>query len=119
MLVKEITYTDYDGYERTEKFYFNFTKAELIQWDAKSPGGLKNHLEKMVSERDVKRIFETFEEIILAAYGVKSEDGKRFIKSKEISEEFKQTEAYSVLFMELIKDEMSMANFVNVIVPQA
>lgn len=118
MLVKEIKFTDYDGNPREEKHYFNLSKAELIQWDAKSPGGLKKYLEKMVLDKDVKRIFEMFEEIVLASYGIKSEDGRRFIKSKEISEEFKQTEAYSVLFMDLIKDTDSMADFINAIIPQ-
>ena len=119
MLVKEITYTDYDGNVRTEKFYFNLSKVELIKWDAESPGGLKKHLEDMALRKDPKEIFDMFETIILRAYGVKDEDGRRFMKSEMITRDFKETEAYSVLFMELTKDEKSMADFVNAIVPKA
>lgn len=40
MLEKVITYTDYDGNERKEKFYFNLTKAELTEMELSMREGL-------------------------------------------------------------------------------
>ena len=118
MLKKTMTYTDYDGNERTEDFYFNLTKAELTEMEMSHDGGLVKLIEKIVAEQDVKRIIEIFKDLILNAYGEKSADGRRFIKNAEIKESFAQTEAYSDLFMELASDADSAAEFVNGIIPQ-
>lgn len=118
MLKKTMTYTDYDGNERTEDFYFNLTKAEVMEMEMGTTGGMNRMLEKIVAEQDAKRIMETFKDIILRAYGEKSPDGKRFIKNPELTAAFAQTEAYSDLFMELATDAGAAAVFVNGIVPQ-
>lgn len=118
MLKKTITYTDYDGTERTEDFYFNLTKAEVMEMEMGTTGGMKKMLEKIVAEKDSKRIVETFKDIIVRSYGVKSPDGKRFIKTDEVVEAFTQTEAYSELFMELATNAQAAAAFINGIVPQ-
>ena len=118
MLKKTMTYTDYDGNERSEDFYFNLTKAELTEMEMSHDGGLVKLIEKIVAEQDVKRIIEIFKDLILNAYGEKSADGRRFIKNAEIKESFAQTEAYSDLFMELASDADSAAEFVNGIIPQ-
>ena len=117
MLKKTITYTDYDGNKRTEDFYFNLSKAEVAEMEMSVEGGLTKTLEKIVAEQDGKRIIEMFKDLILKAYGEKSLDGKRFIKSKELSEAFSQTEAYSELFMELAMNAEASAAFVNGIIP--
>lgn len=117
MLKKTITYTDYDGNKRTEDFYFNLSKAEVAEMEMSAEGGLTKTLEKIVAEQDGKRIIEMFKDLILKAYGEKSLDGKRFIKSKELSEAFSQTEAYSELFMELAMNAEASAAFVNGIIP--
>jgi hypothetical protein len=117
MLKKTITYVDYDGNERTEDFYFNLSKAELIEIETSNNGGLSKMIEKLVAEQDMKRIVEIFKDIILKAYGEKSLDGKRFIKSAELRDSFEQTEAYSQLFMELATNAESAAAFVNGITP--
>ena len=117
MLKKTITYTDYDGNKRTEDFYFNLSKAEVAEMEMSAEGGLTKTLEKIVAEQDGKRIIEMFKNLILKAYGEKSLDGKRFIKSKELSEAFSQTEAYSELFMELAMNAEASAAFVNGIIP--
>ncbi len=117
MLKKTITYTDYDGEERTEDFYFNLSKAELVEMQMSETGGLEKFIRKIVAERDGKRIVEMFKSLILNAYGEKSPDGKRFIKNKELSEAFSQTEAYSELFMELSTDADKAAAFVRGIIP--
>ena len=118
MLKKTMTYTDYDGNERSEDFYFNLTKAELTEMEMSHDGGLVKLIEKIVAEQDVKRIIEIFKDLILNAYGEKSADGRRFIKNAEIKESFAQTEAYSDLFMELASNAESAAEFVNGIIPQ-
>ena len=118
MLKKTMTYTDYNGENRTEDFYFNFTKAELIEMGLSENGGLDAFIEKIISERDQKRIIEMFKEIILKAYGEKSLDGKHFMKSEEIRESFSHTEAFSDLFMELAFDSKAGADFVNALIPK-
>ena len=119
MLVKTIEYTDYDGVTRKEKFYFNLSKAELTEMQLSKDGGFSNKLQRIVDAKDVPQLIAVFKEIIFKSYGIKSDDGRRFIKSAQISEEFSQTEAYSKLFMELITDEKAAANFANSLVNQA
>ena len=117
MLKKTITYTDYNNVERTEDFYFNLTKAELMEMEMGAVGGLSGMIEKIVSAKDAPAIIKIFKELVLKAYGEKSADGRRFIKSKEISDAFAQTEAYSQLFMELATDADAASKFVNGIAP--
>ena len=117
MLKKTMTYTDYDGNQRTEDFYFNLSKAEVAEMEMSTAGGLDKMINRIIAEQDGKRIIELFKDLVLKAYGKKSDDGKRFIKTKELSEEFSQTEAYSDLFMELATDAEAAAAFVNGIVP--
>ena len=117
MLKKIITYTDYNGVERTEPFYFNLSKAELMEMELGVTGGMTEMLNKSIAAKDAPSLMKTFKEMIMKAYGVKSDDGKRLIKSEELSIAFTQTEAYSVLFMELITDDKAAADFVNGIIP--
>lgn len=118
MLKKTITYTDYDGRERTEDFYFNLTKAELIEMDFSAKGGMQKLLEQITETNDRKRLIELAKDLILRSYGVKSEDGRRFVKTKELSEEFSQTEAFSELFMEVGTDDGAAVAFVKGILPR-
>lgn len=113
-----ITYTDYNGVERTESFYFNLSKAEAMEMEMSTSGGLVEQLQKIVDANDAPAIIKTFKEIILKAYGEKSPDGKRFEKSEQLSRAFSQTEAYSQLFMKLATDADAAASFVNDIVPK-
>ena len=119
MLTKTITYTDYNGVEKTEKFYFNLSKAELMEMEMTTNGGFAESIQKIVDAKDTPSIVRVFKDLILKAYGEKSLDGKRFIKSEELSTAFSQTEAYSILFMELATDADAAAKFVNGIIPQA
>ena len=117
MLKKSIKYTDYNGVERSEDFYFNLSKAELMEMEMSTAGGLAEMITKIVAAQDQPAIIKLFEELILKAYGEKSADGKRFIKSDELAAAFSQTEAYSELFMELSTDSDKAAEFVNKIIP--
>ena len=117
MLKKPITYTDYNRVERTEDFYFNLSKAELMEMELGVTGGMTEMLNKIIAAKDAPSLMKTFKEMIMKSYGIKSDDGKRLVKSEEISTAFTQTEAYSVLFMELITDDKAAADFVNGIIP--
>jgi len=120
MIVKEITYTDYDGNTRTEKFYFNLNEAEITEMQNEKEGGLHSFLDKITKSPDNVEIMRMFKKILLRAYGEKSEDGRRLIKSKEISEAFTQTEAYNVLFLELIDGgDQAMSEFIKGMLPQS
>lgn len=117
MLKRDITYENFNGEKITETFYFNLTKTELVQLEVGYQGGLQAAIQKIIAASDNKSLIEEFQKIILSAYGVKSEDGKRFIKNDELREEFSQTAAYDVLFMELALDEDAAAQFITGIVP--
>lgn len=117
MLVKKITYTDYNDNKRTEEFCFHLSKAELSEMEVSAKGGLMHKINTMVEEKDTEAIFMFFKDLIGRSYGVKSEDGRRFIKSKEITESFYQTEAYSVLLMEIMSSTENASAFVNGIIP--
>lgn len=117
MLKKSITYTDYNGVNRTEDHYFNLSKAELMEMEMGVTGGFAEMLTKIVAAQDAPALIKVWKDLILKAYGEKSADGKRFIKSEELSTAFSQTEAYSILFMELTTDADAAAAFVNSIVP--
>lgn len=117
MLKKTITYTDYNQVERTEDFYFNLTKAEVMEMEMSTSGGMAEMIQRIIAAQDSPAIIKIFKELVLKAYGEKSPDGKRFIKSDEISTAFAQTEAYSNLFMELATDADAAAKFVNGIIP--
>lgn len=119
MLKKTITYKDYNGVERTEDFMFNLTKAEILEMQLTKDGGMDAAIKKIVDAKDAPEIMKVFKDLILKAYGIVSDDGRRFIKSKEISDSFAQTEAFSMLFMELATDTDAASAFVNGIVPAA
>lgn len=113
MIKETIKYVDYNGEQREEDFYFNLSRAELISMDYSVEGGLKEMIEKIVKEKDTVKIYKMFTDIIYKAYGEKSPDGKRFVKSQEISEGFIQTEAYSELIMKMISEPDYAAKFIE------
>lgn len=117
MLKKTITYEDYDGNTITEDFYFNLTKAELIKMELSEQGGLSEAYERIINARDVPEMIRIFDQLIEKAYGVKSPDGKRFIKNEEVYEAFKENPAYDVVFSELITDTEKSLEFFNGIIP--
>ena len=118
MLKKTITYTDYDGLERTEEFRFNLTKAELVDMELTTAGTFSETRKGVIAEKDIIRIAKLFKELLLKSYGVKSDDGKRFIKSQELSEAFSQTEAYSDLYIELLSNPEEAAKFFAEVAPK-
>ena len=117
MRKETITYTDYKGVERKEDFYFNLTKAEIMEMEMSTQGGLAEMIQRIVAAQDQPAIIKIFKDLIIKAYGVKSPDGKRFIKNEDVVNDFVQTEAYSQMFMKLATDADAAAKFVNGIVP--
>ena len=111
------TYTDYNGLERTEDFYFNLSEAEVMEYEMSTAGGLVEMIKNIVAAQDAPTIIKIFKELVLKSYGIKSADGRRMEKSEEISTAFSQTEAYSMIFMELATDAEKAAEFVNGIIP--
>lgn len=117
MLKKTIEYVDYNGVNRREDRYFNFSKAELMEMELSTTGGYTTMVQRLIDTENQPELMKLFKELILKSYGEKSDDGKRFIKSEELSTAFSQTEAYSNLFMELITDTEAAIAFVNGVVP--
>ena len=111
------TYEDFNGDERTEEFYFNLSEAELLEMNMAEYGGLDAKIRRAINGNDSKMIFVMFKDIIRRSYGVKSEDGRKFVKNQAVFEDFTQTPAYSDLFVELM-DEQKAAQFINGILPK-
>lgn len=119
MVVNKIKYTDFNGVEREEEFMFNLTEAEITEMELTTDGGLSESIKKIISAQNTPQIIETFKMLILKSYGEKSADGRRFIKSEELTEAFTQTNAYSQFFMELATDDKAAIAFINGIIPDS
>lgn len=120
MYKKTITYTDFDGNERTEEYLFNFTKEQVLKLQNSVQGGLDERIKKLNVATDNVEIYNLFRSIVLDAYGQKSEDGRHFYKSEELKKDFESTEAFSEIVWSLIEDgEDAMAEFINSVIPNA
>ena len=114
MFKHNIKYTDYNGVERNEQFYFNLSKAELMEMELSTQAGVDEMLRMMIATNDNAKILQIFKDLILKSYGIKSEDGKRFIKTKELRDQFEQSEAYSEFFMAMLANEDNLqTKFIN------
>lgn len=118
MIKETITYTDFNGDMRIEDFYFNLSVPEVIKLEAKYNGGLSSYMEEVSKSGNAGVILEFLTDFILHSYGVKSEDGRRFIKSDEATEDFSQSEAFSELLMRLFSDANKASNFINNLIPK-
>jgi len=118
MVKKTISYTDYNGNERTEDFYFNLSPSELFRMETSRDSGMSSYLKKISASNDAAEIYKVFEEIIFAAYGEKSEDGKTFIKNEEVKNKFSQSAAYDAMLIEFVSDVNKASDFVNSLIPK-
>lgn len=118
MIAKTMTYKDFNNVERTETFYFNLTPAEAVEMQVMESGGLGVYIDRIIQEQDLRKIIEIFKDLILRSYGVKSNDGKHFLKDEKLRAAFASTNAYSDLFMQLATDADMASAFLNGIVPQ-
>ena len=119
MVVEKIKYTDFNGLEREEEFMFNLTEAEITEMELTTDGGLSDSIKKIIAAQDTPEIIKVFKMLLLKSYGEKSADGRRFVKSDKLSEEFSQTNAYSQLFMKLATDDKAAVAFINGIIPES
>ena len=119
MVVEKIKYTDLNGLEREEEFMFNLTEAEITEMELTTDGGLSDSIKKIIAAQDTPQIIKVFKMLLLKSYGEKSADGRRFVKSDKLSEEFAQTNAYSQLFMKLATDDKAAVAFINGIMPDS
>lgn len=117
MLKETRNYTDFNGENKTEDFYFNLTKAEIAEMELAVDGGFQSYLKRIINAKDTPSLVAVFKKIILKAYGIKSDDGKYFRKSDEISYDFSQTQVYSDMFIELSTDAQKASDFINGIIP--
>ena len=119
MVVEKIKYTDFNGLEREEEFMFNLTEAEITEMELTTDGGLSDSIKKIIAAQDTPEIIKVFKMLLLKSYGEKSADGRRFVKSEKLSEDFSQTNAYSQLFMKLATDDKAAVAFINGIMPDS
>jgi hypothetical protein len=117
VLKKTITFEDFNGETVSEDFFFHLSKAELVELELSHQGGLSASLQRIVAAEDGKGIIAEFKNIILGAYGKRSDDGKRFIKNQQLRDEFESSEAYSTLFMELVTNTDAAIEFINGVIP--
>lgn len=117
MITKTITYKDFNGVDRKETFYFNLSDDEIIEMELGTNGGFSNIFRQIIEARDQESLIREFKKFILKAYGEKSQDGRRFIKSDELSKAFSETPAYTELFMELAFDDIKAAEFIKGLIP--
>lgn len=118
MLKKTVTYTDYNGVERTEDFYFNLTRSELMEMHLTTEGGMDEKINSIIKAKSQPELEKLFKEILLKSYGKKSPDGRLFMKNDEIRAEFEASPVYDELYMKLFTDENAAADFVNGVIPQ-
>ena len=118
MFKKTITYEDYKGNTRTEDFYFNLNKAELVELELSTNGGLTVMMDRIIAAQDNPTLFKIFKDLVSKSYGVLSDDGRKFIKNQEVLDDFMQTEAYSIIFSELATNAEAAAEFFNNVIPQ-
>jgi hypothetical protein len=119
MLKKTVTYKDYNDVERTETFYFHFNEAEILDMEMSTEGGFAERVQRIIDAKEQTALLKVIKKFVLDAYGVKSEDGKRFIKTDKVKEEFIQSPAFSIIFMELVTNDKLAAEFVNGVVPDS
>lgn len=119
MYTKTVEYENYNGEKVKKKLYFSLNKAELLEMEMRTEGGYENYLKRLINSRDNNELTNIFKELILKSYGIKSDDGERFIKTPQLREEFEQSAAYEAFFVDLCLNGDSQTAFVNGIIPAA
>lgn len=117
MLKKTISYTDYDGNQRTEDFYFNLSKAEITEMELSMEGGMRAYIQRIIAAKSQLELVKLFKDVLLLTYGKKSDDGRLFLKNDAIRAEFEASPAFSAIYMDLVTDEAKASAFVNGIMP--
>lgn len=117
MLKKTYTYTDYNGVERTESFYFHFTEAEILDMEMSTEGGFAERVQRIIDAKDQAALMKLIKQFVIDAYGVKSDDGRRFIKNEKVKTAFLECPAFSDIFMDMVTNDELAAEFINGVIP--
>lgn len=117
MIKKTVTYEDLNGVSRTESFYFHYYESEILEMELSVDGGFAERIQRIIDAKDQTTLIRVIKKFVLDAYGVKSDDGRQFIKNDEVRARFEQCPAYSKIFMELVLNDKVAADFVNGVVP--
>lgn len=117
MFKKTVTYKDYNDVERTETYHFHFSEAEILDMEMSVEGGFAERVQKIIDANDQTKLMKVIQKFVIDAYGVKSEDGKRFIKNEQVKTEFIESPAYSKIWMELVTNDQVAADFINNVIP--
>ena len=117
MIKKTVTYTDYNGEQRTETFYFHYTEAEILDMEMSEEGSFADRIQRIIDAKDKTALMKLIKKFVIDEYGVKSEDGKRFMKNDELKTAFLECPAYSDIFMEMVTNDEIAAEFVNGVIP--
>jgi hypothetical protein len=117
MLKKTYTYKDYNDIERTETFYFHFTEAEILDMEMSAEGGFAERVQRIIDAKDQAALMKLIKKFVIDAYGVKSDDGRRFIKNEEVKTAFLECPAFSDIFMDMVTNDELAAEFVNGVIP--
>lgn len=118
MIKKTVTYKDLNGKERTETFYFHYFESEIMDMEMSEEGGLAERIQRIIDAKDQASLLKVIKKFVVDAYGIKSDDGRRFIKSQEVKDAFVECPAYSKIYMELLTNDELAAEFVNKVVPE-
>ncbi len=118
MIKKTVTYKDLNGTERTESFYFHYYESEILEMELSVDGGFAERIQRIIDAKDQPTLIRVIKKFVLDAYGVKSDDGKQFIKNEEERRKFEQCPAYSKIFMELVLNDKVASDFVNGVIPE-
>ena len=118
MIKKTVTYKDLNGKERTETFYFHYFESEIMDMEMSEEGGLAERIQRIIDAKDQPSLLKVIKKFVIDAYGVKSDDGRRFDKSQEVKDTFVECPAFSKIYMELLTDDKAAAEFVNRVVPE-
>lgn len=119
MIKKTVTYVDYNGVERTESFYFHYTESEILDMELSTEGGFAERVQKIIDAKDQTSLLKVIKKFVLDAYGVKSDDGRRFIKNDEVKQAFVECPAYSEIYLDLLSDDVLASEFINGIIPDS
>lgn len=118
MIKKTVTYKDLNGKERTETFYFHYFESEIMDMEMSEEGGLAERIQRIIDAKDQASLLKVIKKFVVDAYGIKSDDGRRFIKNQDVKDAFVECPAYSKIYMELLTNDELAAEFVNKVVPE-
>lgn len=118
MYKKELTFKDYDGKQRTETLLFHLNEVELVDIEVdKGPKGMLGYLENIQKTENTAEAVRFIKDLLRKSYGIKSDDGRQFIKSDAIWDDFSQTAAYPAMFALLVQSEVELEAFITGLPP--